>query len=97
MSWFKIDLNTKDLVDDKISFIRNQYEDIWFANGAPKESPLFASKAPKDPCSIFFSPGAAKIGKIFIEKYDAIQCKKPPKQEVGLLIGHDSDWKLLKA
>lgn len=97
MFWFKIDLDIEDLVDDKISFIRNQYEAIWFANGAPKEAPLFTSKAPKDPCSIFFSPNAVKIGKILIERYNAIQCGKPYKQEVGLLIGHDSDWKLLKA
>ena len=97
MSWYKISLDKVDLIDDKISIIRNLYEAIWLANGAPKEAPLFATKAPKDPCSIFFSPGAAKIGKILIEKYNAIQCKKPPKQEVGLLIGHDSDWKLLKA
>ena len=96
MSWYKISLDKVDLIDDKISIIRNLYEAIWLANGAPKEAPLFATKAPKDPCSIFFSPGAAKIGKILIEKYDAIQCKKPPKQEVGLLIGHDSDSKLLE-
>jgi hypothetical protein len=96
MSWYKISLDKVDLIDDKISIIRNLYEAIWLANGAPKEAPLFATKAPKDPCSIFFSPGAAKNGKILIEKYDAIQCKKPPKQEVGLLIGHDSDSKLLE-
>ena len=96
MSWYKISLDKVDLIDDKISIIRNLYEAIWLANGAPREAPLFATKAPKDPCSIFFSPGAAKIGKILIEKYDAIQCKKPPKQEVGLLIGHDSDSKLLE-
>jgi hypothetical protein len=96
MSWYKISLDKVDLIDDKISIIRNLYEAIWLTNGAPKEAPLFATKAPKDPCSIFFSPGAAKIGKILIEKYDAIQCKKPPKQEVGLLIGHDSDSKLLE-
>jgi len=95
MFWFKIDLDIEDLVDDKISFIRNQYEDIWFAKGAPKEAPLFASIAPKDPCSIFFSPGAVKIGKILIEKYGGSQCEKPYKQKVGLLIGHDSDWDLL--
>jgi len=96
MSWFKIDLGIEDLVDDKESLIRSQYEGIWLANGAPKEAPLFASKAPKDPCLIFFSPGAAKIGKILIEKYGGTQCEKPYKQEVGLLIGHDSDRILLK-
>ena len=96
MSWYKISLDKVDLIDDKISIIRNLYETIWLANGAPKEAPLFVLKPLIGSQSIFFSPGAVKIGKILIKKYEGTQCNKPYKQDVVLLIGHDSDSKLLE-
>ena len=50
----------------------------------------------KEKCLIYFLPKASKIGKVLLEEYKAILCERPNKKEVGLLIGYDSDWKLLE-
>lgn len=97
MDWNKIELTIDEVVKGKISEIQNKYDIFYLSNRAPKEAAIFCSKGNyKEKCSIYFSPIASKIGKVLLEEYKAILCEKPNEKEVGLLIGNDSDWKLLE-
>jgi len=96
MDWNKIELTIDEVVNGKISEIQNKYDIFYLSNRAPKEAAIFCSKGDyKEKCSIYFSPIASKIGKVLLEEYKAILCERPNEKEVGLLIGYDSDWKLL--
>jgi len=97
MDWNKIELTIDEVVKGKISEIQSKYDIIYLSNRAPKEAAIFCSKGDyKEKCLIYFSPKASKIGKVLLEEYKAILCERPNKKEVGLLIGYDSDWKLLE-
>jgi len=97
MNWNRIELTVSEVVEGKISEIQNKYEVIYFSNRAPKEAAIFCSKADyKEKCSIYFSPIASRIGKHLLKEYAAVLSERPNKNEVGLLVGYDSDWKLLE-
>ena len=97
MDWNKIELTIDEVVKGKISGIQNKYDVFYLSNRAPKEAAIFCSKGNyKEKCSIYFSPIASKIGKVILEEYKAIKCEKPNEKEISLLIGYDSDWKLLE-
>lgn len=97
MDWNKIELTVDDVVKGKISEIQSKYEIIYLSNRVPKEAAIFCSKWDyKEKCLIYFSPKASKIGKVLLEEYETILCERPNKKEVGLLIGDDSDFKLLE-
>ena len=97
MDWNKIELTIDEVVKGKISEIQNKYDIFYLSDRAPKKAAIFCSKGDyKEKCSIYFSPIASKISKVLLEEYKAILCEKPNEKEVGLLIGYDSDWKLLE-
>ena len=96
MKWNKITLDNQQVIQGVHHRVMNQFEQIFTALKAPQEMALFGrSEAGKD-MELFFTPGSMQYAFGLVEEYSGIECDKPAKDDISLLVGHEDSFELLK-
>jgi hypothetical protein len=96
MSWYRIKLNTDDVVAFKHGEIQNTFEKRFFDLGGPRDAALFSSSLDDGFLYIYFSPGSLSFCKDIITAYSGEPCETPGRIGVGLLVGYHDALDLLR-
>jgi hypothetical protein len=88
MSWKVVKMSVQDIAANKHAQLQNMFETIFIGLRAPKDAAMFGNKDIAKEYSYYFSPGAAKIIDLAKMGLQAVDCPKPARDSVALLVGH---------
>ena len=87
MKWYKITLSAEEVVSGKKEAIRMQFDVFLKKAGNPKDAVLFVRGLGKEEVEVFISPKAAELATTLVKEYSAIECERPAKDNLYLLLG----------
>ena len=88
MKWHKISLKSdKAYVNDGKSEIQELFSSIFDRLGNPSNTALFVNHPGGEDVEIFVSPEASKYTSDLLKQYSAVECEKPPKNNLYLFLG----------
>jgi hypothetical protein len=102
MSWHQVVLTTAQAAQGELISLRDRFESLFFAAGAPKKMALFAGGTDEAGVVLYFSPGCLPDAADLISNYSGTPCEKPERidelidKATALVVGHPDAWDLLK-
>ena len=90
-SWYRVTLSDNDVVVRKHIELQQAFENVFLANGWPKEAAMF-SNVDSLAHHFYFSPGAVRIAKDLIVRCGGSECPAPVQSDLAMLVGAPG-WK----
>jgi hypothetical protein len=82
MSWKIVTLTNDEAGITRGNNLQDAFEELFIANGAPKDAAMYGNKMLADGNNFWFSPAAAEISKQLLESYNAQECEAPDVQKL---------------
>ena len=71
--------------------LQEEFQNLFIVSYGPKDAAVFTTYSDhRAPYVYFFSPGAASIAKLLIDRYRGVECPAPKASELSLLVGNAS-------
>ena len=71
--------------------LQEEFQTLFMMNLGPKDAAMFTTYTDhRAPYVYFFSPGAARLAKLLIDRYRGVECPAPKASELSLLVGNAS-------
>ena len=87
MDWCAIVFSHEQVADLKYTEVEDEFQLLYLTAGSPKGMALFTLKTfPLHPI-YYISPEGHKHAAGLLQKYDSINCKQPPLQDIELIAG----------
>jgi hypothetical protein len=97
MDWMKVTLANAEAHDQgKWRQLQDSFEATFLAERGPADAAMFHGND-HERSWFYFSPGAVHIFAAVLTLFKAEYCNKPPRPELGLLVGHQDAWRLVEA
>lgn len=88
--WKRIVLSREDVVSGMHFDVQSEFEDVFMAYGAHEDAAMYAAREPTQGYVCYFSPLAAEIFSAGLLRYRPEDVLRPSKDDVTLLVGHES-------
>ena len=87
MSWFKVTIQQPKERTGSSRSLQAEFHEIYLAEGEPKHAALFSTREIQNgyQSHYYFSPMAAVIAHILIDRYKGISC--PPPTDAEFVVG----------
>ena len=90
-TWYKVVLSGEDVSAGKHMTLQEEFQNLFMVNLGQQDAAMFTtSRELRAPYPYFFSPGAASIAKLLIDRYRGVECAAPEASELSLLVGNAS-------
>ena len=90
MRWFRITVSPAQAANNELSFLQNQFIEVFMAAEQPKNMALFSSQSAPNVFYICASKAALSCVNVIIDFYNAQPCQKPTDEKLNLLAGNAS-------
>lgn len=89
-SWYKVTVPYDDtLPNSKGKHLQDEFGALFIASAAPKTVALFGDRSDDfKQYFYYFSPAAARMAAVLINKYGGTTCSAPSAERLVLLVGH---------
>jgi hypothetical protein len=86
MPWRKVVFPRERRLDQAV-LLRSEFEQIFIAQGSPRDAALFGEIDIRPDMVLYFNPGAYRLAAALLDRWGAIECEAPGGS-VSLLVGH---------
>lgn len=97
MKWYKVSLTNEQIKRGVHTAIQDDFTSLWMEVNAPEDAAMFDSiKTAGKGITLYLSPGSVKFMIDIINQYLGEETERPKINEVGLLVGNNKAWEMLK-